>query len=126
MTKAMRKQVLLVDNEEDVLVLLEHALETEGYATTTAWSGRQALELLARQSFDLVVLDDQLSDLSAEELLQQMHPCRGDLPVIITQNPGAAPYTADHYLSLGACAVVCKRPPCEIRELVSQALRVAA
>ena len=126
MTKAMRKQVLLVDNEEDVLVLLEHALETEGYATTTAWSGRQALDLLARQSFDLVVLDDQLSDLSAEELLKQLHPRSQDLPVIVTQNPGAAPFTADRYLSLGACAVVCKRPPCEIREVVEQALGAAA
>ena len=126
MTDAKRKQVLLVDNEEDVLVLLEHVLETEGYATSTAWSGGQALDMLARQSFDLVVLDDQLSDFSAEELLKRLHPRSRDLPVIVTQNPGAAPCSADRYLSLGACAVVCKRPPCEVRELVERALRAAA
>ncbi len=126
MRPAQRKQVLLVDNEEDVLLLHEHALETEGYATTTAWSGMEALSLLAQRGFDLVVLDDQLSDLSAEELLRQLHACGRSTPVIVTQNPGAAPCTADRYLSLGACAVACKRPPCEIRALVSQALRVAA
>ena len=120
-----RKQVLLVDNDEDLLVLLEQLLETGGYETTTAWSGQQALELLALRSFDLMVLDDQLSDFSAEELLRQFRALRQSIPVIVTQNPGTAPSTADRYLSLGACAVVRKRPPREIQALVDQLLPVA-
>jgi len=125
MTEAKRKQILLVDNEEDVLVLLEHALETEGYETTTAWSGRQALELLARRSFDLVVLDDQLSDFCAEELLKQLHSCSRSIPVIVTQNPGAPPSTAERYLSLGACRVALKRSPHQIQACVDQVLPAA-
>jgi CheY-like chemotaxis protein len=120
-----RKHVLVVDNDENVLLQLEHALETEGYQTTTAWSGQQALDLLAQRSFDLVVLDDQLSDSSAEELLKQLCSCRRSIPVIVTQNPGAAPCTAERYLSQGASAVVCKCPPREIQVLVDQLLPVA-
>ena len=120
----VRNRVLVVDNDEDVLVQVENALESEGYQTTTAWSGQQALYLLAEQAFDLVVLDDQLSDFSAEDLLRQMPRSRA-IPVIVTQNPGAAPCTADRYLALGASAVVLKRPPGEIQSAVGQFLAAA-
>lgn len=126
MNRQRHKHVLVVDNDEDVLVQLENALESEGYETTTAWSGQQALELLTQREFDLVVLDDQLSDASAEDLLKKFHTGSRSIPVIVTQNPGAAPCTADRYLSLGACAVVLKRPSCEIQALVDKVLPVAS
>ncbi len=125
MIEARRKQVLLVDNEEDVLLLLEHALETEGYETTTAWSGRQALELLARRNFDLVVLDDHLSDFDAEQLLDWLAVTQRSVPVIVTQNPGQTAQAAERYLSLGASAVVFKRSPHLIRARVDQVLPAA-
>lgn len=125
MTETRRKQVLLVDNEEDVLVLLEHTLETEGYETTTAWSGRQALELLARRSFDLVVLDDHLSDFDAEQLLDWLAVAQRNVPVTVTQNPGQAARAAERYLSRGASAVVFKCLPHQIRARVEQVLPAA-
>ena len=126
MNRRRHKHVLVVDNDEDVLVQLENALESEGYETTTAWSGQQALELLTQREFDLVVLDDQLSDASAEDLLKKLHTGSRGIPVIVTQNPGAAPCAADRYLALGACAVVLKRPSCEIQALVDKVLPVAS
>ncbi len=122
MSRERRKQVLLVDNQEDVLVMLEHALETDGYETTTAWSGRQALDLLARRNFDLVVLDDHLSDSDAEELLGLLSSCFRGTPVIVTQNPGGNGGAVQRYLSLGACAVACKWRPREVRERVDEVL----
>ncbi len=125
MSRERRKQVLLVDNQEDVLVLLEHALETGGYETTTAWSGRQALDLLARRNFDLVVLDDHLSDADAEELLDLLGACARGTPVIVTQNPGCNGRAAQRYLSLGACAVARKGSPRELCERVGEMLSTA-
>lgn len=66
-----RKTILIVDDDEKVLIDLEHLLEDQGYNTTTAWSGREALQLLQSRSFDFVLLDGDLPDLTREELMRQ-------------------------------------------------------
>src|SRR5439155_15555861 len=59
-----RHRVLVVDDDESVLTLLNQLLEEAGYETTTAWGGREAIEILRQSVFDLVLLDDYLPDLT--------------------------------------------------------------
>ena len=54
-------RLLLVDDDEMNRDMLGRRLELEGYAVTLAEGGRQALALLEQQSFDLVLLDHELS-----------------------------------------------------------------
>ena len=64
-------------DDETVLIALERLLENAGYDTTTAWGGAQALELLHRRTFDLVLLDDYLPDVGLLQFLNRfpsMHP----------------------------------------------------
>jgi len=61
--------ILVVDNDEDVLIALERVLEEKGYATTLAVSGAEACKLLSEGSFDLLVLDDYLSDRDSVQTL---------------------------------------------------------
>lgn len=70
-----RKTILIVDDDEQVLIELERLLEDQGYSTTTAWSGREALEFLRCKPFDFVLLDGDLPDLSREELIRQAQTC---------------------------------------------------
>lgn len=70
-----RKTILIVDDDEQVLIDLERLLEDQGYSTTTAWSGRDALQMLQARSFDFVLLDGDLPDLSREELMRQARAC---------------------------------------------------
>lgn len=70
-----RKTILIVDDDEQVLIELERLLEDQGYKTTTAWSGREALEILRCNSFDFVLLDGDLPDLTCEELMRQAQTC---------------------------------------------------
>ena len=49
--------ILVVDDEEFVRDILARLLELEGYAVVLAKSGRQALEMMQAQAFDLVLLD---------------------------------------------------------------------
>lgn len=70
-----RKSILIVDDDEKVLIDLEHLLEDQGYSTTTAWSGGEALQLLQSKSFDFVLLDGDLPDLTREELMRQAQQC---------------------------------------------------
>jgi DNA-binding response OmpR family regulator len=49
--------ILLVDDEKEIVEMLDIYLKNEGYATLHAFSGLEALELLRKQSVDLIVLD---------------------------------------------------------------------
>jgi CheY-like chemotaxis protein len=115
----MGKRILIVDNDETVLCSLECLLGTMGYETETAWSGAQALELLRAQPFDLVLLDDQLSDADAIEMLQQLAAFSPLPPVVVTQNIPYSQRKAQRFLGLGASAVVAKCDLEEIGEVVA-------
>ncbi len=73
--ETQRKTILIVDDDEQVLIELERLLEDQGYSTTTAWSGREALQSLQSKSFDFVLLDGDLPDLTREELMRQARQC---------------------------------------------------
>ncbi|MEU8383966.1 response regulator transcription factor [Streptosporangium sp. NPDC048865] len=50
-------KVLVVDDEPNIRELLSEALELNGFAVRTAADGRQALEAVARERPDIIVLD---------------------------------------------------------------------
>jgi DNA-binding response OmpR family regulator len=52
----MKKQILLVDDEQDILDLLKYNLEAEGYEIVTATDALQAFEL-AQNAPDLIILE---------------------------------------------------------------------
>ena len=53
----MAKRVLTVDDSKSVRQLISFALQTEGYEVVEAADGREALELLENQRFDLIFTD---------------------------------------------------------------------
>ena len=65
-------QILIVDDDEDVLLNLERVLEDQGYATATANSCGEAFSSLSRRSFDLLVLDDHLSNTDSIEIVAEL------------------------------------------------------
>jgi phosphoserine phosphatase RsbU/P len=65
--------LLVVDDNEDNRYTLTRRLAREGYANvTTANDGRQALDLLRAQRFDLVLLDIMMPDLNGYQVLEQL------------------------------------------------------
>jgi CheY-like chemotaxis protein len=73
--EGQRKTILIVDDDEQVLIELERLLEDQGYSTTTAWSSGEALQALQSKSFDFVLLDGDLPNLTREELMRQARQC---------------------------------------------------
>jgi len=68
----MSKKILLVDDEQDVLRLLQVSLERAGYVVATAHNGQQALEHVAADSPDLIVLDQAMPIMDGFELLRHL------------------------------------------------------
>ncbi len=65
----MAKKVLIVDDQEDILTSMKMLVESEGYEAKTANSGKLALKLLKQESFDLVLLDILMPEMSGMEVL---------------------------------------------------------
>jgi len=53
----MKKKVLVVDDEKDIVDLITHNLEKEGFVTIRAYDGEAALDLIKSKKPDLVILD---------------------------------------------------------------------
>jgi len=106
--KARRLKVLIIDCHEDVVIPFEHLLEDEGYDTTTACTGQDALKALQDQVFDSVLVNEYLPDMDAELFISELRRRGGNAPCIVMQ-PSATQITdIDRFLAAGAVAVVCK------------------
>lgn len=53
----MRKKILLVDDEPDILQVMEFQLKKAGYEIVSAPSGEDALRIMEKEQPDLVLLD---------------------------------------------------------------------
>jgi CheY-like chemotaxis protein len=121
-----KRDILVVDGNEDMLIALEWLLEGEGYRPTTAWSGREGLALLRSQRFDLVLLDNHLPDLDYRDILKALQRAPCNTPVIVMQSAEPAVGEADQETALGACGLVNKQMPHQISEAISKCLSLVA
>lgn len=83
---ALRQQILLVDDEQDVLLELAELLENEGFACLTATSVQAALQQLTRHpDVALVITDLRMPEESGMGLIKRLrdHTLRQHLPVIV-------------------------------------------
>ncbi len=64
-------EVLVVDDDPEVLVVVSLALEVFGYRVTPALNGTNALEMLRKKRFDLMVTDLMMDDIDGIALLKQ-------------------------------------------------------
>lgn len=75
--------VLWADDEIDLLKPHILFLKDKGYNITTATSGDEALELVEKNSFSVVLLDENMPGLSGLETLNRLKSKHSDLPVIM-------------------------------------------
>ncbi len=66
------KKILIVDDDQDVLIGLERALEDAGFSTTTAWGKEEALRLSEGPRFDLLLIDEGLCVLNFPILMSKI------------------------------------------------------
>jgi two-component system NtrC family response regulator len=85
MTRADAPRVLVVDDEPSICRSCEKILVREGYHVTTVLSATLALDLLERETFDLVFTDLKMAEMGGMELLEALRARFPDVvPVVIT------------------------------------------
>ena len=87
--------ILIVDDEKHYRVVLSEVLQEEGYASFTAASGMEALDLLKSQVIDLVLTDVKMPGMTGIDLLEKIKEITPDLPVIIMTAFGSVEKAVD-------------------------------
>lgn len=108
--------ILVVDDEAEVCALIARCLKPGGFAVDAAHSGADMNRLMARSTYDLVILDLNLQGEDGLELLRDLRQSRDVLVIIVTAR--GEPVDRVVGLELGADDYVSK--PFEPRELLAR------
>ncbi len=81
----MAKRILIVDDSDIVLQLHSYILEGAGFECAAAENGFVAMEVLLRESFDLVITDINMPKMNGYELTRKIRETEGykEVPIII-------------------------------------------
>src|SRR6266568_4173203 len=81
-------RILVIDDERVLRESCTSVLGTEGYHVTTSGRGAEALDLLKRRAFDIVLIDLYMADVPGSELLRTaLATHRDTLAIVITGRP---------------------------------------
>lgn len=77
----MPKQILIIDDDEDLSFIISEMLESYGYRVTCATNSEKAFELLSEHTYHLILLDINLPDTTGFELCKELRRI-STIPVI--------------------------------------------
>ncbi len=78
-----KPRVLVAEDEKTQRDLLEGFLKKEGFSVETVANGKEAMERLEKDLFDIVLLDYKMPELDGLETLREIRKSYPDLPVVM-------------------------------------------
>ncbi|MDY2987441.1 MAG: response regulator [Peptoniphilus sp.] len=75
-------KILIVDDEHSIADIIEYNLKKDGYETKTAYDGKECLERVAEETFDLIILDIMMPIMDGFSVLTELRKT-SNIPVII-------------------------------------------
>jgi CheY-like chemotaxis protein len=79
----MSKNILVVDDEDNIREIITEFLQTLGYNVVEASNGEDALLACTRTKFDLVISDIRMPKMNGIKLLKSLKTYMPDLPIIL-------------------------------------------
>lgn len=108
--------VLIIDDDAELVELFEEYLEQEQFEVKSSLTGKVGLEMALSGSFDLIILDMMLPDISGTEILLQIRQ-KSLIPVLMFTAKGD---DIDRIIGLESGADDYVPKPCTPRELVAR------
>ena len=99
-----KKRILVIDDDVSILRVFKNILEKEGYQVEIAETGKDALEKIDNEKFDVCLVDVRLPDMDGTDLLLNITNDSRTIKIIITGfstdevGKKAADYGADDFL----------------------------
>ena len=113
------KQLLLIDDDPNLILLVKDYLEFRGYEVTTAENGREALDILEQATPDMIICDVMMPEMDGYTLVEHVRqePKTSWIPVLFLSAKGQS---QDRVKGLNTGADVYMVKPFEPEELVAQ------
>jgi len=108
-------RILFVDDEIGFVDVISKRMSIRNMKVTRAYSGKEALQALKKEDFDVTVLDLKMEDMDGIEILKIFKKIAPDLPVIMLTGHGSEEAARDG-IRFGAFDYLTK--PCDFEELI--------
>ncbi len=117
-------KILVCDDEKDVVELISFLLEKDGYAVVTAKNGREALEVVAKEIPDLILLDVMMPEMDGYTVQTRLQedPKTKNIPIIILTAKGQM---RDVFAMSSNVAAYMEKPfdPKSLRQKIQESLK---
>lgn len=78
----MKKRILVCDDEEPIRLLLNEALK-DTYEIEEATDGREAVKIVTREPFDLIIIDIKMPGTHGLEAIERIRNRNKTIPIVI-------------------------------------------
>ena len=120
-----RVRILVVEDDEDVALMEQRALEAEGHDVSVCSTGESAVATFVRWQPDLILLDHGLPDIAGAEVIGHVRE-RSQIPIVVVTGRSASEAAVSSF-DLGADDYVVKPfDPAELMARVRAVLRRTA
>ncbi len=94
------KSILVIDDEEEITSIFEEVLTNAGYDVTTVCSGEEAIEILSKQKFKVILSDLKMPGMTGDELCWNIRK-KDTNTVIIAITGYHMDFTKEHFQEIG-------------------------
>ena len=105
--KNSAKKILIIEDEAPLAKAMALKLDHSGFDTATALDGETALEMLKKQTFDLIILDLIMAEIDGFSILAELKNRNNTIPIIVASNLGQEE-DIKRAKDLGACDYLIK------------------
>jgi two-component system alkaline phosphatase synthesis response regulator PhoP len=85
-----QKQILLVEDEENLLKIIRLNLELEGFLVTSAVTGIEALKEFRKNHFDIILLDVMLPEMNGFDVCEEIRKENKEVPILFLTAKGSS------------------------------------
>jgi two-component system, NtrC family, response regulator PilR len=76
-------RVMIIEDDKEMRSLLKDFFEEEGFETDSASNGVDALRMLSKDHFDLVITDIRMPGLTGLDILPRIRRLKPEIPIIV-------------------------------------------
>jgi len=81
--------ILLIDDDQSLCTLLTMSLKDAGYLVTSTTEGNEALNLIGKEIFDIIITDLQIDDVSGFDIIKKIKSTLRNTEVIMITGHGS-------------------------------------
>lgn len=81
-------KILVIDDDEMIRYVITLMLESDGFEVNEAGNGKEAMDYIKKQSFDLVITDIEMPEMNGFEIINKLHKDFPNVKIVVISGAG--------------------------------------